>query len=561
MSEALPVDPVLVDLSREPDGRLARDAAVVTVCTLLSRATGFVRVLVAAAVLSNGVLGDTYHAANIVPNLLFELVAGGVLQAVLVPSFVASRREGGDVSLGRTAGSVVAVLSVVLGVIALVVMLAAPLLARLLTSLDADPDVSADKLRVMTPMLLVFIPQILFYGIGMVATAALAARRRFAAAALAPMVNNVVVIICYLLYRASRPGEEASLDLDTGQFLLLAGGTTLAVIAFTAVPGIVLRAQGVRWHPRWLPSDPAVLSLRKSIGWAMLSVLGTLLPTAAAVVLGFGVPGGVAVFTFSWAFFVLPHALIAVPVATAIAPRVADSWQRGWHEVTIELIERSARVVVPVLMFAGAALASLAWPTARVAASFGQAASQGLAPIAHALTVFGLGLVGYGMAFIMTRVLFSLDDVRGAAMLGLVAAVCGVGVMAAASAVASDGDRAAALALGYGAAQAISAMLLTLRVRSLTGAPSWTAIGRLSAGSVVAAACSGAVMLVVQGLFGTDRAESLAAIAVAGLIGLAVFLVVARPLTGVAPRDLLRPRLRGATTAATVAVVTSDAGE
>lgn len=549
MSEALPADPVLADVELMSDNRFARDAMVVTVCTLLSRVTGFVRVLVAAAVLSNGVLGDTYHAANLVPNLLFELVAGGVLQAVLVPSFVASRRQGGDVALGRAAGAVVAVLSVVLGAIAVAVMLAAPWLASLLSSLDSDPDVASDKLRVMTPMLLVFIPQILFYGIGMVSTAALAARRKFAAAALAPMVNNLVVIICYLLYRASRPGEEASLDLDVEQFLLLAGGTTLAVIAFTAVPGVVLRAQGVHWRPRWLPGDPAVRSLRQSFGWAMLSVLGTLLPTAAAVVLGFGVPGGVAVFMFSWAFFVLPHALIAVPVATAVAPRIADVWQRGERGATVELIERSARVVVPLLVFAGAALATLSWPIARVAASFGQAASQGLAPIAHALMVFGLGLVGYGMAFIMTRVLFSLDDVRGAAVLGLAAAVCGVGVMVVASVVVSDGERAAALALGYGAAQTISALLLTLRVRSLTGAPSWASVGRLGAGAVVAAVCSGVVMLQVQRLFGTDRFSSLAAIVVSGVVGLVVFLAAARPLTGVTPRDLLRPRLRGATTA------------
>ncbi|MEX1105199.1 MAG: lipid II flippase MurJ, partial [Ilumatobacteraceae bacterium] len=275
----------------EPDGRLARDALVVTVCTLFSRLTGFVRVLVAAAVLSNGVLGDTYHAANLIPNLLFELVAGGVLQAVLVPSFVAARRRGGDVELGRSAGAVVAVLTALLAAIAAVVMVLSPLIAQALTSLSSDPEVAADKLRVMRPMLLVFIPQIIFYGIGMVATAALAARRRFAAAALAPAVNNLVVIVCYLLYRASRSGQTASLDLDAVQFALLAGGTTVAVVCFTAVPGIVLRAQGVRWRPRWDLDHVAVRSLRTSVGWAMLSVLGTLVPTAAAMVLGYGVEG------------------------------------------------------------------------------------------------------------------------------------------------------------------------------------------------------------------------------------------------------------------------------
>ncbi len=522
------------------DGRLARDAFVVTVCTLLSRLTGFVRVLVAAAVLSNGVLGDTYHAANLVPNLLFELFAGGVLQAVLVPSFVAARREGGDVELGRTAGAVVAVLTVVLAMIAAVVMALAPLIARGLTSLDDDPAMAEQKLQVMTPMLLVFIPQVLFYGIGMVSTAALAARRRFAAAALAPAMNNLVVITCYLLYRASRPGQAATLDLTPLQFTLLAGGTTLAVVAFTAVPGVVLSRQGVVWRPRWEPTHPAVRALRHSVGWAMVAMLGTLVPTGAAMVLGYGVTGGVAVFMFTFAFFVLPHALVAVPVATALAPRVADAWQRRHVDHAADLIERSTRVVVPLLLLAGAAMVALAWPVSRVVASFGQAASQGYAPIAHALAMFGLGLVGYGVAFIMTRVLFSLEDVRRAAVLIGAAALAGVVVMVAAARVAPTADRAAALAFGYGATQTISAVLLTLRVRALTGAPSWGSIGRVGVGATLAAGCSSVAMWLVQAQFGTQRGASAVAVVVAGAAGVAVFLALAPPLSGVRVAALVK---------------------
>jgi putative peptidoglycan lipid II flippase len=537
VTDAAPTAP---ELMLEPDGRLARDALVVTVCTLFSRLTGFARVLIAAAVLSNGVLGDTYHSANLIPNLLFELVAGGVLQAVLVPSFVAARRRGGDIELGRSVGAVVAVLTALLTVIAGVVVALSPLIARVLTSLGDDPELAAEKLDVMRPMLIVFIPQIIFYGIGMVATAALAARRRFAAAALAPAVNNLVVITCYLLYRSSRSGQPASLDLDRHQFALLAGGTTLAVIAFTAVPGIVLRAQGVRWRPHWDTNQTAVRSLRDSVGWAGLSVVGTLVPTAAAMVLGYGVEGGVAVFTLTFAFFVLPHALIAVPVSTAVAPRVADTWQRGRRAETGDLIERSARVVVPLLLLAGAGMVALAWPVTRVVASFGQAASQGLAPIAHAMAVFGFGLVGYGMSFMMTRVLFSLEDVKRAAVLVSGAALAGVVVMVVATSVLPDSDRAAALALGYGATQTMSAAVLTLRVRTVTGAPSWGSLGRLGIGSAVAAVASGAAMMVVQHQFATDRTSSALAIVVAGTCGVLVFLLVAPPLTGVQLAALLR---------------------
>lgn len=522
-----------------PAGRgLAGDALLVTFVTLLSRLTGFVRVLVAAAVLGNGLLGDTYHAANTVPNLLFELVAGGVLQAVLVPGFVAVLREHGERELGRATGAVLSVVTLALAGIAAVVMLVSPLITWALTS-SGDQSAVADKREVMTPMLLVFIPQIVFYGIGMVTTAALAAKRRFVAAAIAPAVNNVVVITCLLAYRASRPGEEATLDLDPLQFAILAFGTTLGVIAFTAVPGVVLRAYGVRWRPHWDPRHPAVTSLRRAGGWAVLSVVGTLAPTAAAIVLGYQAVGGVAVFTMTFTFYVLPHALIAVPVATALAPRIADAWQQGRTGSARELLDRAVRLLLPPLLFAGAAMVALAWPVARVAASFGQAASQGLAPIAHALAVFGFGLVGYGVAFTMTRVLFSLGDVRAAAVLVTVSAVLGVAGMAIAAQVLADVDRASALAFGYGLAQTVSAVGLTLRVRRLTGAPGRSTALRLVGAGVLAALAAGGAMAMVQGAFDPTRGAAALAIGIAGAAGLVVFALVIRALAGVGWRSLV----------------------
>lgn len=519
---------------------MARDTVVVTACTLLSRITGFIRVLVAAAVLSNGPLGDTYHAANMIPNLLFELVAGGVLQAVLVPTFVSARRTGGDEGLGRATGAVAGTLVVVLAGIAAVVMASAPLIAWALTALEDDADLVADKRSLITPMLIVFIPQIVFYGIGMVTTAALAARRRFAAAALAPAVNNIVVIACYLGFRAARDGAPASLELDGLQFALLAGGTTLAVVAFTAIPGIVLSAQGVRWRMRWAPTDPLVMSLRGAIGWAMLSVVGTLVPMGAAMVLGSGAEGGVAVFTIAFTFFVLPHALLAVPVATALAPRVADAWQRGRRQDAADLVERSVSVVVPLLSFATAGLIALAFPIAQFVASLGQAGSQGAAPIAHAVATFGTGLLGYGVAVIMIRVMFGLDEVRRTAQLVIVSAVTGVVVMAVAAASMAEADRAAALALGYGMAQTVSAVLLTRRVRASIGAPRWAVMARLVVGSAIAATVSGAAMFVAQRPFGEDRVESLVAIVVASAVGVVVFVALLVPIAGVRPGSLVK---------------------
>jgi peptidoglycan biosynthesis protein MviN/MurJ (putative lipid II flippase) len=197
-------------------------------------------------------------------------------------------------------------------------------------------------------------------------------------------------------------------------------------------------------------------------------------------------------------------------------------------------------MVIPLLMIGGAAMAALAWPVARIAGGFGQAGSQGIAPIAHALAMFGFGLAGYGLAFVMTRILFSLGDVRRAAILVSCSAVAGVVAMFVATRVFAETERAAALALGYGITQTISALLLTWRVRVTTGSPRWRPTGKVTTAAVLAASVAGVVMLVVQAPFGSGRTASLAAIVTAGSVGVVVFGAIVAALTGIRPAALLR---------------------
>ncbi|MBI4936305.1 MAG: polysaccharide biosynthesis C-terminal domain-containing protein [Actinobacteria bacterium] len=517
---------------------LKRDTALVTLCTLVSRVSGFGRVIATAAVLGSGLLGDVYQSANLIPNLLFELVAGGVLQAVLVPTFVAARRAGGRRQLGEAVQAANGVVLAALTSIAMIAMVASPFLTRLMVAYEPAVDVARDKLDLMLPMALVFVPQLVCYGLATVTSAALNARGRFVAAALAPAVNNVIVIAACLAFRASRDGEVADLDLTPMQFAIIAGGTTLGVVAYALTPATVLRSDGVKWWPRWHPEHTAVQAMRASFGWATLSVVGTLVPTMVALALGNGATGGVAVFVYAFAFYVLPHALVAVPMATTLAPRVADQWQMGDVSTARASIDSAMRIAVPLLVLAGAGMVSLSWSVARVAA-FGQTASQGLAPIAHTLAAFGPGLVGYGVAFVMTRVLFAIGDVRAASVLMIVGAVVGVTWMGVASGLMAPTERAAALAMGYGASQTIAAVLLVRRVHRQTGSMSGTVTLRLLAESLVAGAASLATMVWVTNRFGTSRREALEAVLFAGVAGVFVFGAVMALLRG---RELLGRR-------------------
>lgn len=514
---------------------LRRDTAVVTVCTLVSRISGFGRVLATAAVLGSGLLGDVYQTANLIPNLLFELVAGGVLQAALVPAFVAARRNRGVAGLTEAVRAVAGAVGVVLAGVAALGMLLSPVLARLMVASDPDALVRSEKLDVMVPMVLVFVPQLLFYGIATVTSAALNARGRYVAAALAPAVNNSIVITACLWFRHSRHGAVADLDITVGQFMVIAGGTTLGVIAFSAVPAIALRRGGVRLWPSAGFTHPAVAAMRSAFRWATVSVVGTFVPMAAALALGNGAPGGVAVFVYAFAFFVLPHALVAVPVATTLAPRVAEAWQDGDRDGLRRAVASGMTLVVPLLALGGAGMVALGWPVARVAA-FGQTASQGLGPIAHAFAAFGPCLIGYGVAFVLTRVLFSIGEVRTAAVLQVWAAVAGVAVMVVLSSVLDRTDRAAALAVGYGTAQTVAAVAMAVEVHRRTGAvPAGRSVVLLGQ-SVFAAVASSLVMVAIECRFDDSRRQSLVALLLAGTVGVVVFALV---------MAALRPDLRG----------------
>ncbi len=505
---------------------IRRDTMLVTLCTLLSRVTGFGRVVATAAVLGSGVLGDVYQTANMIPNLLFELVAGGVLQAVLVPAFVAARREGGDRALSDATQATAGVIVAGLALVAVAGMALSPLLARLLVLSEPSSVITDRKLDVMVPMVLVFVPQLIFYGVATVTSAALYARGRFVAASLAPAVNNFIVIGACVAFRAARGDTVADLDLSAVEFLLIAGGTTVGVLAFSLVPTWALHRVGVHWQPRWRPHHPAVRSMRSSFGWATLSIVGTLLPTATALALGNGAPGGVAVFVYAFAFYVLPHALIAVTIATTLTPRVANGWQAGKVEEVRVAVDNAMRLTVPLLVLAGAGMVALAWPLTRLVAGVGQTASQGLAPIAHTLASFGPGLLGYGVAFVMTRVLFALGDIRRASVLMIAGAVMGVLLMAIASAVLSPADRAAALAVGYGASQTVAAVLLTLRVHSLTGSMGAKRILRVAGESLLAAAGAVVVMVWVVARFEPTRRAALGAFLVGGVAGVGAFALI-----------------------------------
>src|SRR3954447_13932870 len=145
---------------------LARSTVTITAWNTVSRLTGFVRVLAVGAALGTTFLGNTYQSSNLVSNILFELLAAGLLAAPLVPAFVGLLDRGHHDDAEHLAGSLLTIALVGLGAVVILGMVAAPWIMRVLTAGVQEDSVRDAEVTLGTFWLLFFLPQILLYAIG-----------------------------------------------------------------------------------------------------------------------------------------------------------------------------------------------------------------------------------------------------------------------------------------------------------------------------------------------------------------------------------------------------------
>ncbi|MFN2502635.1 MAG: lipid II flippase MurJ, partial [Acidimicrobiales bacterium] len=430
----------------EPLSTVSATAAI-TAGNVASRITGFLRVLAVGAALGTTFAGNTYQSANLVSNLLFELLAAGLLSSVLVPPFVRLLDGGDREGAERLAGSVLGMALVGLGVVTVAALLARPWIMRLLTVGVDDSAVRDQEVALGSFLLVLFLPQVLLYALGSVATGLLHGSRRFAAAAFAPVANNVIVILTMGVFWAlqhSRPG----LDLSTTQRLVLGGGTTAGVLAMILVPLAALRGAGLRLRPRWNPGDPGLRQLGRDGAWAagMLALSQVLL--VATLVLANRIEGGVVAYHIAFQVFLLPFAVLGHPVLTALYPRLASAASGNrWREFTDRAGGGMAAIAFLTLP-ASALLVVLARPALRLL-QFGALDPAGADLVARLAAAYALGLGGFAAFQLLVRASYATGDTRTPTLVGLVVAVGGSAAMFGGYALGSGGGRLAAVGYGH----------------------------------------------------------------------------------------------------------------
>jgi putative peptidoglycan lipid II flippase len=484
-------------------------ATYVAVGTGVSRVTGLLRFVALAWALGQTPLADSYNLANTTPNMLYDVVLGGVLAATFIPVFVDRLANRSEEEAFESISAVLSVSIVVLLVTTVAALLAAPFLIDALTSLDtharpAEIHRVVLEREVATTFLRWFVIQIAAYGLFALGAALLNTRRRFVAVAWAPIVNNLVCI-AILVWFGLWAGHGASLttvEAHRGQLVLLGLGTSLGVVlqGVALIPSLRQANLGrLRW--RWNPRDDALRAVARLGAWTFGFVVANQIALFIVTVLAGSVPGPdpVSSYTYAYAFFQLPYGIIAVTVMSVVAPDLAEKWSTDQTEAFLHRMSGGLRAVLALVIPSAVGMLLLAKPAVALLLGIGHSSPAETATTGSALAMFALGLPGFCAYLYFVRVLQAMQRTKVAFFLYLVEN--GLNVVLALALVHPLGVRGLALSLSI--AYSVSALLALAVFHQWFGrlaAPeTWAPLWRV----VIASVPMGIVVLIVSNLSGS----------------------------------------------------------
>jgi putative peptidoglycan lipid II flippase len=380
--------------------------------TAMSRLTGFARLIVLAVVLGVKPLADAFNLGNNTPNMLYDLLLGGVLSSTLVPVLSARFSLSGE-RQGARSLSVVMTFGL-LGLVAatLVFELLAPGIIDLYTVANHQDFAPLERM-LATELLRLFAPQLFFYGAIALFTAFLNVRGNFAAPAFAPIVNNVVAIaslaVFDILYH--HPTLK-SVQNHPGAILLLGLGATAGVACQALALLPAMWHLGIKPRMRLAIHDPALREIFTLSPWTFGFVFLNQVALFVVLALADTRAGFVSAYNYGYLFFQLPYAIISLSVMSAVQPRLArlfatgDLW--GFRRELSRSLRISVATTIPlaILMFFGSETAI------ELLLGYGAVGSHGVDLTAASLRGFALGLPGFALFLSIVQGLQAVRDLR-----------------------------------------------------------------------------------------------------------------------------------------------------
>ncbi|WP_308466743.1 murein biosynthesis integral membrane protein MurJ [Rathayibacter soli] len=410
---------------------IGRSSMLLASGTVASRILGFVKVIALTYAIGQiGLAANSFQAGNQLPNNVYVIIAGGVLNAVLVPQIVraAMHKDGGSGYINK----LVTVAIVILGVTTIAATLIAPFLVTISVS-----HFSHNQYLLAVGFAYWCLPQIFFYGLYSVLGEILNARNSFGPFTWAPLVNNIVSIIGILLFivmfGADRAGTRG-FDAWTPQMIAVLGGTaTLGVACQAFILFFFWRRIGLSYRPDFHWRGVGLGTAGKLAGWTF----GMLLVTQAAGLVDTNVmslatnkDASLAVLANSWLIFMLPHSIVTVSIATVYFTRMAEHASAQRFDGLKTDLSASVRTISLLIAISSAVLIVVAYPFA----SFFSANYRETIDMGNVIIAYVIGLLPFSLVFLFQRTFYALNDTRTpflftvvqAALFSAAAVLCGI---------------------------------------------------------------------------------------------------------------------------------------
>lgn len=505
---------------------LLSSSRTMAIASLASRITGFLRTAAIAAalgVVGNGV-ADAYNLANMLPNMVYELLIGGVLSSVLIPLLVRAQETDEDQGTAYT-HRLLSVATLALGIATLIAAAGAPVLTWILVESGPQRDLA-------TIWATILLPEIFFYGVGALFTAVLNARHVYAAPAWAPVLNNVIILLTVALYLLlPGPATLTPSSITTAQVLVLGIGTTLGIVVQALVLLPALRKIGFRWV--WRFSAPAgsasaargFTQERNLVGWVLgyvaVSQIGLLVISRVALA-----NSGLTTFASADLLFQVPYGILGVSLLTALMPRLSRSAARGDYLGVLADLSLGTRLSALALLPVTAGLMVLGPSLGTVIFNYGQTPLGDARHVGIVLALASFGLFPFAIVMLQLRVFYAMHDARTPTLINLGMVAVKVTLVLSAAALFDGRHVVEALSVATSASYVVGAVLghflLERRLGALGLGAAVPTVLKIAGASVVGALVAVLISVGVSDVAGQGRVGAFATVLLGSAIGGAV---------------------------------------
>ncbi len=433
---------------------LLRAASVIALATLASRVLGLGREVAIAHQFGASAAYDAFIIAFLIPHLLRKLLAEGALSSAFVPIY-ASLRAGDPERASRFASTVGTVAILGFPIIVIAGIWGAPALVSLLADgFDPTKQALAAELTRWT------FPFIMLVGLAALVMGVLNSHDHFFAPAFAPVLFNVGLIL----------GAVAIAPYVEPPVMGLAWGVLLGGLGMLGFQLPFLRGR-LDFHLRLWLNDEDLKRLFVLMGPTVLGLivveLNVLVDNKLASRLA---DGSIASLQYGVRLFQLPLGVFAVAVATALLPRLSRLAEPSSRAQFVETLQTGLRLATLVLVPATVGLLVLGGPIVGVLFEHGAFTVDDSARTLGVLRWLSLGILGYGMTYLVTRAFYALGDTKTPMGISSVAVAVNIGLDLALIGPLGVGGLALATAIAGTVQVGLSLAILARRLRApLTG--------------------------------------------------------------------------------------------